>query len=218
MDTEIIEHNQNSPSLDLTDSEDLRQQARRATRDFKDSWRNLAKVLQAVWSKKAYKQWGYETFDQYSAQEVHVRKHTAMKLIRSYQFLEKEEPSRLEYAGSTDEAPSFEAVHTLQRAKKSLSEGDYQKIKKDIFTEKKDIGEVKKDLTSLILKRRKDVNPEEERTRLGRLAIIKFVATLESFKKDVETLHILPHNIAEDIARLIEGIQACDSLNAKPKQ
>ena len=134
-----------------------------------------------------------------------------MKLIHSYQFLEKEGPLYLSSDYETqgnNEAPSYEAVHTLQRAKKNLSDEDYRKVKNDLLKEKKDVGQVKKDLTALILKRRKDINPEEERTRVARVAISKFVATLRSFKQDIETLQILPESIADEISRLIQDIEA----------
>jgi hypothetical protein len=211
MHTDIIEQKTEDFSLSEMDADSLREHVLMVTKDFKNSWRNLAKVLQTVWKDKVFKQWGYETFDQYTAKEVHIRKHTAMKLIRSYQFLEKEGPAYIssDYdSQENSEVPSHETVYTLQRAKKNLSDEEYQKVKKDVLKEKKDIGQVKKDLTALILRRRKDINPDQERTRVARVAISKFISTLRSFKQDIETLQILPENIADEISRLIQSIEA----------
>ena len=62
-----------------------------------------------------------------------------MKLLKSYYFLEKEEPHYLknEYAASTQPAniPSYESVNILRQAKnnKVLDEEDYRDLKKEIF-------------------------------------------------------------------------------------
>ncbi len=188
--------------------EEMRGEVLRATRDFKNSWRALAKALHIVWKNKLYTRWGYEKFDEYTAKEVFVRKNTAMKLIRSYMFLKNEGlPYQPQRAPSTREGElSLEAVRTLQRAKRSLPQEDYRNVREDILN-KRDVGEVKKDLTSLIVKRRKDVDPEETRTRNARVAVKRFLAVLRSFRRDVEVLAVLPGEIAEDIGRLIEKIE-----------
>jgi len=188
--------------------DEMRGEVLRATRDFKNSWRALAKALHVVWKNKLYLRWGYEKFDEYTAKEVFVRKHTAMKLIRSYMFLKNED---LPYqpqdtASSRGDELSFEAVNTLQRAKRALPQKEYRKVKEDIFNQR-DVGEVEKDLTSLILKRRKEVDPEQMRTNGARVAVKRFLTVLRSFRRDVEVLDVLPGEIAEDIGRLIEKIE-----------
>jgi hypothetical protein len=205
-----------APPHVLLDDENVdaaRSNVLRATQDFKNSWRNLAQALQVVWKGKLYTRWGYENFDQYTAQEVHIRKHTAMKLIRSYMFLEKDEPRYLEQQNNDEDSqrritPTLEMVNTLQRAKRALNEDEYRKVKNDILEEGKDLREVKKDLTSLIINRRKDVDPEEERTRNNKAAVTRFLLTLRTFRREIETLHILPDFIADDINALIDKIEA----------
>ena len=198
-------------SFDDMSADTVREHVHKATQDFKNSWRNLAQAIHVVWREKLYRKWGYEKFDHYTAKEVHIRKHTAMKLIRSYAFLEKEEPAYLEANYSQDQTekamPNFEAVSTLQRAKKALGDEEYQKVKKDLFDKGKDPREVKKDLTALILKRRKDLNPEEERTRQVKVSLNRFLATLRTFKRDIEVLEMLPASIAGEIDSLIKRIE-----------
>ncbi|MDD3296924.1 MAG: hypothetical protein PHU64_06135 [Candidatus Omnitrophica bacterium] len=204
--------NDTQKTLADMDSEAIRGKVLQSARDFKDSWRNLAQALQFVWKDKLYKDWGYETFDQYTAREIKVRKHTAMKLISSYSFLEKEAPRYLlenDSASSKDVqiAPSYEAVAALQRAKKNLDESDYENIKKEIFEEGKDAGQVKKDLTALILKRRKEVDPENERIKENRIAINRFLGVLRAFRRDIGMLKLLPGHISKDIDSLIAKIE-----------
>ncbi|MBU0878569.1 MAG: SPOR domain-containing protein, partial [Candidatus Omnitrophica bacterium] len=195
-------------SFDNMNSDEIRNHLRQVTRDFKDSWRNLAQGLQVVYRDKLYREWGYTTFDQYTAKEVHVRKHTAMKLIRSYAFLEKEEPLHLPQ-GAQEGRPhettlSFEAAHVLQRAKKVLDDDEYQKVKKGIVQEGRNIQDVKK---ALILKQRKDIDSEQARTHRGKVSINRFLAVLRDFSRDIKMLQILPGSIADEIDTLIKKIE-----------
>lgn len=193
------------------DADAVRAQVAKATRDFKNSWKNLAQVLHTVWREKLYRNWGYEKFDQFTANEVHVRKHTAMKLIRSYSFLEKEEPLYLkgENDQDTDQqpTPSLETINTLQWARKTLGEEGYKKVKSDLLEKGKNLGEVKRDLTQLISQRRKDIDPEKERMRSTRVSIMRFLSESKKFKDEIEVLSILPGVIAEDINKLIKKVE-----------
>ncbi|MFH1767948.1 MAG: hypothetical protein ABH858_02150 [Candidatus Omnitrophota bacterium] len=195
-------------SLEDASADTIRKEVLRATQDFKSSWRNLAQALHVVWKDKLYRKWGYETFDQYTAKEVTIRKATAVKLIRSYNFL-KEETSLGGYEEKEERAvtPTFEMVNTLQRARKALSDEDYQRVKKDVFENGKDAREVRKDINALIMKQRKDVNPEEERTRAGKVSVKRFLAVLRAFGRDVEALDVLPGEIACDIDKLLKKIE-----------
>jgi len=192
------------------DAEKIRNQVLAVARDFKNSWRNLAKTLSVVWANKFYKQWGYENFDSYTAKEIRIRKHTAMKLIHSYQFLKQEElgyPQNEPQDKEENAMLSLEAVNTLKRAKKQLSDSDYKRVKESLLKEKKDVGQVKKDLTALIMNRRKDVDVEKERTKKSKVIINNFLQTLNTFKSDVESLKLLPGLITQDIDALIEKIK-----------
>lgn len=196
---------------DNIDDSLVREQVSRATRDFKNSWRGLAAVLQVVWKNKLYLRWGYETFDQYTAREVYIRKHTAMKLIHSYQFLQKEEPVYLkddtESGGGKRRELDFEAVDTLRQARKKLPDKEYRKIRDNLLEDGRDPVEVKKDLTSFIRDREKQVDPERERVRKGKAAIARFLSNLRGFKRETEILRLLPDSIIGDITSLITKIE-----------
>lgn len=199
-----------SLSFDDMNADAVRRHVMQATRNFKNSWRNLAQALHVVWREKLYRKWGYDKFDQYTAKEVRIRKHTAMKLIRSYMFLEQEEPLYLKEADAPEGPkilPSIDAVNLLQRAKKNLDEKGYQKIKDDLFNKERDVREVKKDLTALVFQRRKDLDPEQERTKSGKVSVERFVSKLKAFRYEVEALHILPGYIADEIDKLIKKIK-----------
>ncbi|MDD5679831.1 MAG: hypothetical protein PHI59_01125 [Candidatus Omnitrophica bacterium] len=195
------------------DESSLRYQVLDKVKNFKTSWISLGQALYSVWKDKLYKEWGYSTFEAYTAKEIGVKKPTAMKLLRSYYFLEKEEPAYLEkdYAESNEVAsiPNYDAVNVLRLAKnkKTLDKVDYAELKKKVFEKGRDAREIKKDLSSLI-REREELEPEEARKK-RKIAILKrLVAVLKSVKRDAELLKILPAGIIKETANLINKIES----------
>lgn len=214
MEADMIRHGfaDGSAQAPAEDPARVRERVIKCRNDFKSSWRNLAQSLYLVWRDKYYKEWGYQTFDHYTAKEVFIRKNTAMKLIHSYRFLEEEEPQYLSRQASPEgvqgePAPSFEDVEVLRKAKKNLDENEYERVKKDLFVRGKDPGEVKKDLTQMI-RQRKDTDPEEARLKQQLVTVKRFVSTLKSLKREIEILKILPGKVIDDIDKLIEKLEA----------
>ena len=64
--------------------------------DFKRSWVALARHLTNVRKETAFKEWGYRTFEAYAQHELHLRRETAQKLVRSFDFLNSHEKPRLD--------------------------------------------------------------------------------------------------------------------------
>jgi len=194
------------------DKGSLRYRILESARRFKTSWISLGQSLYAVWKDKLYKDWGYGNFDIYTVREIGIRKNTAMKLLRSYYFLEKEEPEYLrnDYVSQTSvpSVPSYEAVDVLRMAKgkKTIDPQDYNNLKKDIFEKGRDYREVKKDLTSLI-RQRQELEPEEawEKKRIG--TIRRLLGALKSLKTEAETAKILPAALIRETAQLIEKLE-----------
>lgn len=162
--------------------EEVREHTLQCAKNFKTSWVDLGRALYSVWKDKLFKGWGYSTFDAYTSKEINIRKLTALKLLRSYYFLEKEEPQYIknDYVQSTDAAsvPSYEAVDVLRRlkSKKDMDASDYDKFKKNVLVKGKDVREVKKDLTTLI----------RQREELAPIETSKFIS--QTVLKDVSSL------------------------------
>lgn len=182
-------------------------------KDFKTSWIELGRALYSVWKDKLYREWGYAEFDTYSAKEIGIRKQTAVKLLKSYYFLEKEEPRLLEkdYALPQEAAqiPSFEAVDVLRlaKSKKNLDQENYQILKKEVFEQGKDARDLKKNL-AVIIRERQEFEPEEAEKQ-KRLAVVRrLLGTLKSLKKEVEVLKLLPASFIKETAGLIEKLEA----------
>jgi hypothetical protein len=185
----------------------------KTAKDFKLSWIALGQALYTVWKDKVYKNWGFASIEGYATKEIGIKKLTVMKLLRSYYFLEKEEPGYLakEYTESASPAavPTYEAIDLLRKAKgkKTLDQTDYTNFKKDIFEKGKDIQQVKRDLTTLI-RQRKELDPHKEKQRTKTLTIRRFLVTLKSMKREIEITHLLPASILKETESLIKKLEA----------
>ncbi len=194
-------------------SDTLREQLLQYAKDFKTSWVNLGQNLYSVWRDKLYYTWGYEKFEHYTQEELGMQKPLAIKLLKTYFFLEQEEPAYLKeeftQSRSPVAVPGYEAVNILRLAKKNkdLNKSDYIKLKKDIFENGKDAAAIRKDLTALI-KERKVVDPEEERERRSELTVRKLLNAIRLFTKDAEALKLLPANLITEAEGLMEKLEA----------
>ena len=70
--------------------EDIREKAVLLCKDFKISWVSLGQVLYAIYDDKMFHRWGYEKFENYTQKELGMPKGAALKLLKSYLFLEEE--------------------------------------------------------------------------------------------------------------------------------
>jgi len=194
------------------DESSIRYHILQNAKSFKTSWVELGRALYTVSKDKMYKEWGYSSFDIYTAKEIGIRKQTAMKLLRSYYFLEKEEPEYLkkDYLETADASkiPSYEAVDVLRQAKnkKSIDDRDYSSLKKEIFEKGKDAKEVKKDLTAM-MRQREELEPEEAREKKKISTVRRFVGVLKSLKHEAEILKLLPAPLIKEAAVLIDKLE-----------
>ena len=195
------------------DTESLRYQILQNAKNFKTSWIDLGQALYSVWKDKLYKDWGFLTFDAYTSKEIGVRKNTALKLLKTYYFLEKEEPHLLDkgYVDTKDptEVPSYESVDVLRLARKKqlLDESDYKRFKNDVLVKGRDAREVKKDLTAL-LRQREELEPEEARRKKREATIKRLLTTLRSLKTEIELTKVLPSDVLKQVKTLIDRIEA----------
>jgi|GEM_PF-144823 len=207
-------------------TDQTRQKVLSAANDFKNCWRTLAVALNVVSNNKLYEAWGYDTFDDYVTKEIKIKKATAAKLLVSYRFLRAHEPQyfkpvtkdeqedgALDSSDVKKELPSLEAVELLKKAKTSLEEKEYKKVRNDIIEDERDIGDVKRDLTSMIKERRRQADPDEERIRKDKVVINKFVSNLRAFRKEVELTHMLPGEVCDKIGDLILKIESIVAQN-----
>ena len=195
------------------EEDSIRYRVLESAKNFKTSWVDLGQALYSVWKDKAYKEWGYMTFDAYTQKEVGIKKATAMKLLKSYYFLEKEEPVYLQKENSESKSPAavpnYESVNLLRlsSSKKTLDKQDYDRLKKDVLVTGKDAGEVKRDLTSL-MRQREELEPEEARRRKRFSVIKRMISSLKALKTDIEISKMLPAPLVKEISGLIARLES----------
>lgn len=190
----------------------LRYEILAIAKNFKSSWIELGQYLITVQREKLYKDWGYLAFDAYCVKEIGIRKETALKLLRSYYFLQEEEPDYLkkEYLESAgpEKIPSYESIYTLRKIKdnKNISISDYNRIKQQIFEEGKPEQEIKQAYHT-ILKSLGEDSPEEERLRKRLQYIRRMVGTLNAIKKEIQANKFLPGKIISELDGLIHKLE-----------
>jgi hypothetical protein len=194
------------------DDDSLRYRVLESAKNFKASWINLGQALYSVWKDKLYKKWEYGSFEAYTSKEIGVRKQTAMKLLRSYCFLEKEEPALLkgDYMDSADAAgvPTYESIDVLRLAKgkKMLDDQDYINLKKEVFEKGKDPRAVRRDLTAII-RQRQELDPEEAAQQRRFVTVRRLLSALKSLKREVEILKLLASSDVGQITSLINKLE-----------
>jgi len=199
--------------LEAVEEGSMRHRVLYGAKSFKTSWFELGQALYSVWKDRMYKQWGYETFDAYAAKEIGIRKNTAMKLLKSYYFLEKEEPSYIEKAGGPPEnaalVPTYEAINVLRLAesKKMLDRSDYIHLKKEVLERGRDAGLAKRDLTTL-MRQREELEPDEARHKRRVSVLKRLITALKTIRTDIETSKLLPSGTVKEISGLISKIEA----------
>jgi hypothetical protein len=203
--------------MDITKkSDDLRVHVAQHAKDFKLSWVQLGQGLYSIWRDKLYHSWEFDKFEDYVVRELGLKKPLALKLVKTYFFVEQDEPVYLkkEFAEVRDTAniPGMEGLDVLRlaRSRKELTREDYTKLRKDIFEKGKEASLVRKDLTAII-KERKKIDPEEAREARHEQSVRRLVAALRSFKKDMETLKLAEPDIVEEAEDLLKRLETHDS-------
>ena len=198
--------------IDNVSADLLRDEVLKFSKDFKTSWVSLGQSLYSVWKDKMYTGWGYEKFEEYAQKELGIPKETAMKLLKTYLFVEQDEPEYLakEFKEERDavNVPHYESMNFLRLAKrnKEINKQDYLHIKKDIFEKGKNLAVVRKDLVAL-MKQRKPVDPDEERERRNQEAIRKLLNAVQLFKRDMEALKLVPADLIAETDRMIKRLE-----------
>jgi len=195
------------------DEKSLRYQTLQSAKRFKTTWVELGHYLQTVWRGKHYKSWGYVSFESYCSKEIGIRTSTALKLLRSYYFLEREEPTFLKTklidSNKIIELPSVDSVDILRlaRDKKGLDEEDYKILRHSVLDKGEEPKEIRSKLRS-ILESYAESDPEEKQKKKYRATINRFLSTLRNLKREIEHSAMLSKRIVGEVDRLIAKIEA----------
>ena len=180
-----------------------------AAKSFKSSWIELGQYLFTVYKDKLYRDWDYLTFEAYCSKEIGIRQNTALKLLKSYSFLEKEEPEfvRPETLSERkpDRIPSYEAVNTLRLAHENerVTENQYEDLRQDILEDVKEDAEIKKKVKYILKSGSKNASsPAEDK----QASLKKLTLYLKNYRNDVSTLEV-PPKIMKKLDELMELLE-----------
>ncbi|MCX6358023.1 MAG: hypothetical protein NT045_09165 [Candidatus Aureabacteria bacterium] len=185
----------------------------KSAKQFKISWVELGRSLYTAWKERMFRQWGYQTFEAYTAKEIGIRKSTALKLLKSYYFLEKERAPYLkeDYLNTAEAArvPAYESIDLLRRAKErdDLDPRGLATLTRDVFEKGKEPAEVRKELTSLI-RQREELDPDEAREKKKTAVVKRLIGTLKSLHRDTQLLKLLPSDLLSEIERIVKKLEA----------
>lgn len=191
--------------LDSVAPGSLRHRALESAKRFKTSWVELGQSLVAVYKDKLFKDWGYLTFEAYCAKEIGIRQQTAVKLLKSYLFLEKEEPDYLQARGqdrTPAASPSFESVNALRLAHQSdrISEGDYEKVRTEVLEKGGEPDEVRKKIKYYLKPAEPKQVPEAEKKSA---AAKKMTVWLENALSELSNLSF-PNKVTKKVEELLD--------------
>ncbi len=194
------------------ETEKLRQKTLDVARRHKTSWIELGQYLFSIYKDKLYKNWGFLDFEIYCRKELSIKETTAAKLLKSYHFLENEEP-RLVLAPANEEVsprviPNYESVNLLRLAKqnKNLTTEDFADLRASVLTACKEPKEIRAQVKKIVAER-EDRDPAEEKRSKRNSLIKRLVGLLSSAKKEFESQSLLPAYLLKQMSDLSQKLE-----------
>jgi hypothetical protein len=182
------------------DGTGLRSTVAAAARRFKSSWYELGRLLVQVQAGEGWKDWGFLSFEAYCTGELHIRRATAEKLLRSYGFLRRHEREESE---ASERAPAFEVVTVLADAEErgQLTERDYARVRDSIWDPGRTPAELRRELTERF--------PVPERSVDRRAELKRFATTARRLAGELRASRHVPaaaKRTAEALADELESL------------
>lgn len=193
-------------------NEDLRVETVEIAKKHKASWIQLGQHLFSIYKNKLYKEWGYQAFETYCQKELSIREATASKLIKSYSFLEKEEP-RIVKPDYTDgetpkKIPDYEAVNVLRLAKqnKNIPTNEFAELRNDVLNEGKEVKEVRAQVKKILETHAPKDGPEMKEQKRGSI-LRRLIGFLNSAKTQLEEEDLAPDYLLKQIDALTQKLE-----------
>ncbi len=188
----------------------IRYETLEAAKRFKSSWIELGRVLWTVWKERKFREWGYLTFEAYCSKEIGIRSATAKKLLHSYYFLEKEEPTVLERLteDSPKNLPNVDSVNLLRLLSKrqdAVPPEGYQQIRSYVLEKGREVPEIRREVRSLLEAAEPD--PEAARTSRRQASIRRMIGVLKGMAHELAVAKLVPAKLLTEISALIRKLE-----------
>ena len=194
------------------ETDSLRQKATEAARSHKASWIQLGQYLFSIYKDKLFKTWGFLSFETYCIRELGMKQSTAVKLLKSYDFLEKEEPRFISLKPEDEDAPkvipSYESVNLLRLAKENqkFTAREISDIRESVLQMGKEPKEVKAQVKELLASHEKKETPEEH-TAKKVSKVRRALGLLKGMKLNFEEEDLLPDYLLKQMDALISKLE-----------
>ncbi len=189
------------------EQDQLREKIVEVARRHKASWIELGQYLHTIQKNKIFKYWGYLEFDNYCMKELGIKPLTALKMARSYLYLEREEPKIIESHNSSDEnprtIPNYESVNILRLARKNplLKPNELATLREHVFEEAKEPKDVRARVKHFLSDREVKDSVQVRKTRRN-AAIKRLISVLTHTRKELEGEKLLPAHILNQMDEL----------------
>ncbi len=200
----------------LSNTDTVREKTKEAAKRYRASWVEVAQYLYTIYKDKLYRDWNYVNFETYCARELQIKQSAAVKMLKSYYFLEKEEPEALAANNSDDtskaSAPNFEAVNLLRLAKtnKKITPAEFRDLRQAVFEKEKEPKEVRAQIRQIVSEKEpKDLRQEKDAKR--NTVIKRLITFLSNAKRELENDELVPVYLLKQMNDL--AIKLEDQLN-----
>lgn len=173
-----------------------------SARRFKSSWVELGEELLKVNQAHLYRNWGYETFEDYCSREVRIKKPTVLKLTRAYDYLAREEPQLLNRQAELNPLPDYRTVDLLRQARQEpqFSSEQYDELRKTALEQARSHPTVLKQFKEMTAAT--ECDPLAERLRHSKAALSAVKRLLNSLDNLNELADIYQKPLYELLERL----------------
>ncbi len=187
----------------------IRYETLEAAKRFKSSWIELGRTLWTVWSQKKFREWEYLTFEAYCTKEIGIKAATAKKLLHSYYFLEKEEPTALKriLEDSPTRLPSLDAVNALRllSRRQGLPPQNYQQVRTQVLEKAHEGPQVRQTIREIL----EAVHPDPAAARAARrtASLRRMIGTLQSIRLELAAAKWVPPPLLSEIETLVKKLE-----------
>jgi hypothetical protein len=188
--------------------EELRHKTLETARRYKAAWIELGQYLFTIYRDKKFREWSYLSFETYCQKELHIKREVAAKLLKSYHFLETEEPRLAKRETFEDDeapraVPHYESVNLLRLAKenKNIEARDFGDLRHAVLEACKEPKEVRAQVKR-ILDEKADPDDEAAQRSKRNAAIKRLVTMLTNACEELRTDKVLPGYLLKQMNEL----------------
>jgi len=193
-------------------NDELRVKTVEIAKKHKSSWIELGQYLFSIYKNKLYKEWGYQAFETYCRKELGIKDTTASKLLKSYSFLEKEEPRIVKPEFSLEESPrkipDYEAVNLLRLAKdnKNIPTSDFAELRQEVLNEGKEPKEIRAQVKK-ILETQKPQDTADAKNQKRNSVLKRLIGFLNGAKTQLKEENLVPDYLLKQIETLTAKLE-----------